>query len=353
MNGRQLKFLAEVADLARLDFEAASITLKRVFDPKLGWRVVSRYRGAYSSGQRWDDLPDVPDLDIAVSAMQFKSLVSLFGDEEEIKLIPSAGSLLLKSSDKEINLNTRGDTEDLEPLELEGVEYVEAPVVSILREVECASEFSARSMAKPVLTGLRIAGGNGKLGVQSSDGVSTLFETTINVEGNAQLDMIAPGYDLVLGLRLLDTGMAKLARTQQPNHVILYGEKAMFRSSILQGTWPDFSRVRAPQHRQSAEIPSSLIRSLVQSVRILGSSNDLRLRGDGENLYLETMEAEAGHFEAKMPAKIEGSYTFDVGSFLLAQAIGAQLVIQLPNEGGVPTLVESGERRFWIASRLG
>lgn len=351
MKGSQLQFLAEVADLARLDFEAASITL--ITYEK---RLVSRYQGAYSSGQRWLELKDIenppPKLATTVSAMQFKSLVGLFSDEEEVDVSVRGTKIHLQSQIKGIDMSIRGEPEGVEPFEPPSDEWVEAPVSVVLREIECASEFSARSMAKPILTGLRIVGQNGRLGIQSSDGVSTLFETRIAVNGGQQMDMITPGYDLVLGLKLLGTGNVKLLRMPNVQRVGLYGDSAVFQSSLLAGTWPDFSKVRQPHHRQSVKINSSLVRSLVQSVRILGASNDLRLRSDGENLHLETVEAEAGSFDAKIASNVQGTYTFDVGSFLLAQSLGPELVVQLPNEGRVPTLIEAGQRRFWIAAKL-
>jgi hypothetical protein len=344
MKGSQLKFLAGVADLARLDFEAASVTLC-----KQGNLLISRYQGAYSSGQRWLDLPDAPEVLRTASAMQFKSLAGLFEDDEELDIIVQERSIRLQSEVKKIDLTTRGEPLGLTPFE-PTQPYLEGTVAVILSEVACASEFSARSMAKPVLTGLRIAGAKGQLGVQASDGVSVLFETKIEVKGDDKIDMIAPGYDLVLGLRLLDSGVVKVVQTN--NRIQLYGENGTFDSSLLTGNWPDFTAVRAPQRRQTVILPTALIKSLVQSVRILGSSNDLRLRGDGEYLHLETVEAEAGHFDARVPSQVSGTYTFDVGSFLLAQGLGSELTIQLPNEGGVPTLIESGPRRLWLAAKL-
>lgn len=348
MLGSQLKFLAEVADLARLDFEAAAITLVNHEG-----RLVSRYQGAYSSGQRWLDIPDAPMISLAVSAMQFKSLASLFDPDEEVIVTEISKGLNLKSNRFKIDLNAHGQPEGIEPYEPIEQNYVIAPVPTLLRELECASEFSARSMARPVLTGLRISGQDGKLDVQSSDGISSLFETVIDVEGDSSIDMVVPAYDLVLGLRLLDSGMAKLMKTTTPaNRVALYGQSAIFQSSILTGTWPEFAKIRQERKRQEVKISTAFIRSLVQSVRILGTSNDLRLRGDGEFLYLETIEGESGRFEAKIESDVQGTYTFDVGSFLLAQGLGSELQFKLPNEGGVPTLVESGTRKYWIAAKL-
>lgn len=347
MLGHELQFLAEVADLARLDFDAAAVTLQ-----KLDGRLVSRYRGAYSSGQRWLDLEDAPDIHVAVSAMQFKSLVALFTDEEEVEVTLREKVLRLRSAVKTVDLNTRPDLEAVEAYDPEpGMEYIEAPLAVLLNEVECATEFSARSMAKPILTGLKISSITGKMGIQSSDGISALFQTVIDVSSTAKMDMVAPGYDLVLGLKLLSSGMVKVVRTQEPNNIILYGDQAIFRSAILAGEWPDFAKVRADREGQRVTLDTSLIRSLVQSVRILGTSNDLRLRGDGEYVYLETMEGEVGAFQAKVPSEVKGSYLFDVNSFLLAMNLGSKLDFKLPLEANAPTLVTSGERKFWMTGR--
>lgn len=347
MKGRQLHYLAEVADLARLDFEAASITLVNHEG-----RMVSRYKGAYSSGQRWFDgataIPD--DLCVAVSAMRFKSLAGLFTDEEDIRIIHEGSKIRLQSTVKGIDLNLMGEPDGLEPYAPIDTDYIEAPVNDVLREIETSAEFSARSMARPVLTGIKIEGREGVLKIESSDGVSTLFESEVPVQGETDLDMVVPGYDFVLGLRLISEGSVKIFRSG--TRVTLYGDNATFTSVLLNGVWPDFSKVRQEQERQPVTLESHLVRACVQSVRILGTSNDLRLRGDGENLFLETVEGEAGHFEAKIPSTINGTYTYDVGAFLLAQELGSELIVQLPEQPKIPTLVESGKRRFWIASKV-
>lgn len=357
MKGSQLKFLADIADLARLDFEAAAVTIV-----KDGDRVVSRYKGAYSSGQRWLEMPEAPNLNIAVSAMQFKSIVGLFSDEEEVEVTIHNRSVNLRSVMKEVDLNTRVDMEDLEPFEPEeGTPYLEGMVQDVLREVEVATEFSARSMAKPVLTGLRVTGSNGALDIESSDGTSSLFVTKVTVEGQHNWEMIVPGYDLVLGLKLLGNTPVKLITTQKEigdpiGQLILYGTNGMFKCSLINGKWPDFTKVKADYPRQKVRIPTSLIRDLVASVRILSSSNDLRLRGDGTHLFLETFEGEYGSFQAKVVGAVNGTFTYDVSSFLLAQNLGSELEVQLPDPsyeaGPVPTYIEAGGRKFWLASKV-
>lgn len=348
LTGKELKYLADIADLARLDFEAASITLA-----KKDGNLISRYRGAYSSGQRWMENSDPSDLGITVSAMQFKSMVSLFEDGDEVQLTVKDNVLYLDSR-VHVKLNTKGDPEeDLDPFEPEVPSTFEVLVPTLLNEVQCASEFSARSMAKPVLTGIRLINKGNRLALQSSDGVSILFQTELAVENGQEekTETICPGYDLVLGLRLLEEGPVRFIRTN--SNIILYGNHAMFRSSLLSGSWPDFTNIQKPRVRQAVTIKSNLVRSLVQSVRILGTSNDLRLRGDGESLWLETLEAEAGGFQAPIASTIKGTFVFDVGSFLLAQELGSELTVELPTEEGkVPTFIQSGPRKLWIASKL-
>jgi hypothetical protein len=356
MLGRHLKFLAEVADLARLDFEAAGITLLTKND-----KLYARYRGAYSTGQRWLTSADIggeelPELNLAVSAVQFKSLVGLLNEELPVKLTPRNNTLRMESGGSRIDLAVRSDMEDLENEEkVPGDEIINSTVDLLQREFEVASEFSARSMSKPVLTGLRVSSdGSGTVSCEACDGYC-LYLSEFMVDKTEPFEVILPAYDIVLGLKLLKSGSLKAFSSSQGGHLYLLGDRAMFRSHNLRGEWPATERIRAEVERQEpVAIPTSLIRALVQSVRILGSSNDLVLKGDGENLFLQTTASEYGAFQAAIPATLDGTYIYDVSYYLLALNLGSQLMLSVPVDpaGKYATYIEADHRRFWIGQRM-
>lgn len=354
MLGKHMKFLAEVADLARLDFEAASITLKTKGD-----KLYSRYRGAYSSGQRWLTAEDIgeelPQLDLAVSAVQFKSLVGLFNEELPLSVIIRGNAVRMEGSGSRIDLATRSEIEDLEDEEkVAGNLIIDSRIDLLQKEFEVASEFAARSMASPILTGLRVSSeGGGLLSCEASDGYC-LYVSEFAVADTGKFDAVLQAYDTVLGLKLLHEGTVKAYLTENGNLTLL-GERSMFRSGIVRGNWPATERIRADFDRQDPIIiPSSIIRSLVQSVRILGTSNDLVLKGDGETLFLQTTASESGAFQASIPAKIEGQFIYDVSYYLLALNLGAQLTISIPTPDSTrsSTYLECDHRHFWMGQRI-
>lgn len=357
MLGRHLRFLAEVADLARLDFEAASISLITQGDS-----LYSRYKGSYSGGQRWltqEEVGEVPlpDLNVAVSALQFKSLVGLMDDESEVEVIVRDNGIRLISGERNIDLALRaGGVDDLEPHDVEGDLIAMTTVQVFQREAETASEFAARSMARPVLTGLRVIGSaDGRLAIEASDGISALYLAKFAIDQSQQFELIVPAFDTVLGLKLIREGPVAVLRSPRGNQLILVGQRAIFRSSVVMGEWPNSSRIRQEVIRQEPiQIPAGILRALVSGVRILGTSNDLILKGDGTMLRLETSSSEMGAFRDAVPSAVQGTFIYDVGNFLLALNLGGAVLLHLPKEGavGVPTLLESGHRQYWIGQRM-
>lgn len=348
MKASDLKFLAEVADLARLDFEAASVSIN-----KHGSRLVATYNGAYSTGQRWREVPDAPEISLMVLGKQFKDLMSLFGDDEDVLLAMAGGVLQVRSKDKKIDLRPRGPGEGIEPYSpTDSTPLAEIDTDGFLKEVQCASEFSARSMAKAVLTGVRIMARGTTLGLQASDGQAVLFETTHKLaKAVKEFALVAPAYDLALGLRLIKSGRVRVAQTANKNNLLLYGDDALFRCSLIAGEWPDFAKIRQPQSRTHVKLPGALVKSVIQSIKILGTTNDLIMRGDGETLHIESVLSEAGQFNAQVLSSVVGTFTFDSNIFELVIHMGDTLDVGLP-VGQVPTLVESGARKFWMAPKL-
>jgi hypothetical protein len=238
-------------------------------------------------------------------------------------------------------------------MEVPGQSVVHSTVGILQKEFETASEFAARSMATPVLTGLRVQGSDdGRMAIEASDG-NSLFLSRFSVDGSSRFELILPAYDVVLGLKLLRDGPVEAF--SQENHFILRGAHGMFNTVSVRGNWPNSAPVRAEIERQEpVEIPASIIRSLVQSVRILGTSNDLILKGGDGTLLLQTTASESGAFQATLPApKIIGDFIFDVSNFLLALNLGSALSVHLPMGGNTAkTLIKSGNRDYWIAQRI-
>ena len=102
--GSEIKYLAGVCDLAKLDIEAAAVTLTS--EPN--GRLSALYAGMYARGSRIA-AGDGADFSISINANQFKTLALMFSDEDNVKLERSKLGLRIRSRGSDALLREWGE----------------------------------------------------------------------------------------------------------------------------------------------------------------------------------------------------------------------------------------------------
>jgi hypothetical protein len=259
---RDLKKLTAVADLLRSDLNAAPLVLSAQNDS-----LLAQYRGAYLAGSRRIPLDGVTPKEfvVALNAIQFRDLVGVLDDDTSIQIQQRAGTVRLLSDGlgHGIMLQAQhGDDVWEEDRKAEAEFAIFGDVSTLISELTVASEFSSRSMANPILNGIRISASKDKVALFASDGVGEVFASTFpfGVEGSGAV--VVAALDLLLGLKLSSERTARIAKVG--NRLVLMSEGTYFYTTTYDGAWPDYSVLAKPVERTTITIPSTPISSCRQ-----------------------------------------------------------------------------------------
>lgn len=356
MKGSDWKALAAVNELARSDFHEAALTL--IGTPET---LTARYRGTYSGGERTITHDDrvLASLMMQVSGSRLKLFADLFDDDDEVAVEIDTSTLTLSAGMSTISLVTIVGFDDrpIEAVMPPPQAFIEA--TSVADEVDLATYFTARTMVKPLLTGLHLELANGRIGIEVSNGFSTLLRSSVSCETTEEVrtTTTVQAYDFLLGLLMMGTGKVGIYMNSERNRLILSSPNAMFSCSGLVGTWPDFSAIeKEPEGGRSVlTVSADQVKALVSGAKSLDASNTIEVIGDASGTVLQTGRSETGMFKLRVDDHLRGSYHFDVEDMIRAARLGSQLSLEIDETGASPTLIRSlsqSDRRYWISSRV-
>lgn len=358
MLASQLQHLATVSNLARLDFGTAPLMLEAA-PPYLR----AGYRGAYCAGTVREDDYNGPVFTCELNGAQFAAIVGLYDDSKPIALRPGAGTLTLATADQQAQLRiTRGDDPWSYTPKGETICMVQIERDDLLHEVESASLFSAKSMASPVLTGIRLAVQGTRLVLTASDGVSSIYAATLEgIEPSAPGTIVIQPLDFILGLKLMPeqcylTIVGERLLLQSDPTDAPEESSAFFYTAALSGSWPDFGAVLGKYPSDTATkltLPSATVRTVVTAAGALQAGNDIMLQGTDAGLVVRTLASDAGQYVLQT----EGDPTidkhiYDGGLLALIAKLGDTLTLTIPENEHAPTQVQVGHRRCWIVPKM-
>lgn len=346
MNGRDLKRLSDVADVAKLDLSPGAITLAPTDDGVLAW-----YSGSYAAGGVRATVSHTLDRAVSIAPDEFRQLATLFDDDAELRLSAEASALAIIAGKRRVTfryLNTP-DIETYAPLQ-EAPELLRCSRSDFSREINFASDVSSVALTVPILTGLHLIMSSKLLGVQAANGSSLVFETAIAAQGPAErIDLVTPSSDMLIALRVLGDA-SEVAIGVLGKSIVLRTDGAIAKLATLGGTWPKMEQLRTLKFDEETVIPPALIRSLTLAARAYKASNDAIIRNAGSGqIVLETVAAETGQFQETLAGSVSRTYTFDVADLDIAAKLGTKDVdLRLS-----PTmaLVRSGLRKLYINVR--
>lgn len=344
MNGATLRFLSGVADIARLDLEAAAVTLR-----SQGGELQAIYAGAYARGVRYAQA-DVPDFSISVNAGRFKVLASMFLEEDTVAVRHLGTRLGLSSKTSQASLQQWGEESDPPAFDRDNVEFVaRLKAATFIGEIEAAQEFTAESVLRPALTGIRLDFQD-KLRVTAFDGFGALYESEVSAKIRGEGAMIVPTADFVLGARLIADGDIIVVKPKGQQAAILYNSKALFRSSLIALPWPETSSIQRFDQQTQFKVEAFQIRNLVAGAKALESGPDIEVKAQKGHV-LFSAESEAGAFTTAVKGALNAPLRFDAATLAKVTRLGPVLDFFVPDSPNLATRVESEHRKAWIMTR--
>lgn len=359
MLARELKYLAGVSDLARLDFEAAALTIRA----EAGY-VSALYRGDYSGGYRQARMVDekVQDFEVSLSATRFRQLANLFPDEVDVTIVLQKDELVLRSREANVRMQRWGDVTPETDVVPEDISKVKAelrariPLAALLTEMDIASTYVADSSLRPALTGIKLdfAKGN-RLYVTAFDGFGLLFKSeleALRVQGVGSV--IVPGLDFPLGLRLIQSdGDAVILKLADSDKVIIYtpAVSAYFNCALINSAWPDLHEVEEMQPvGTNITLTGDQIRALAASGRAFETKEVSLSANNGRSAF--SLESEAGGYSSRVKGNVAATMQYDLESLAKVAKLGDRIDLTVPPTSAAPTIAVAGTRRCWVVARI-
>src|SRR5581483_8950331 len=227
------------------------------------------------------------------------SEVSLEHREEENVLHVRCGAA-------EYRLNTFGaeDFPRLPDPELAQTSTVDADV--LLETLASVGRAVSRDEARPVLTGILVRFGDGKLVMAATDSYRLAYRETA-VEGPVpDLEAIVPARALE-ELRRLATGGGSLELGVQENQVVFGVDGTWLTTRRIEGQFPKFDELRPKEFKHEVTLPREELLDVVRRTAVMAHRNSpLRLRFAEGEVTVWTQTQDVGEARESLPLRFEG-----------------------------------------------
>lgn len=364
MLGRELRYLAGVADLATLDFEAASLTINSG-----GESVAAIYVGTYTGGYRIVEDTEAPVHTVAVKTKQFKDMSTLFGDDIKVSMTPGMGQgdtggvrfrSKLSSMGMAMMMGQERTLGDVTPPEQSEVKWsVTLPGNKLIEEMDIAASFASTQPNSPVLTGVRIAVTKRLMRLDAFDGYELVYRATIKTKPKGdEGEVVVPHKDFLLGLKLCASGSNMVTVAMRSDgHVYITNpdSTAMFKCGFIHGNWPRMDAYTDIPVGTDLILSPDLLRYVSQAGRALAALDVSLTPHDNSNrTVFKVQEDEGGYgsFTTRIRGRIDTPITYSLRAMASLARLGQEVILTVPPTSTVPTLAEAGHRQCWIAARL-
>ncbi len=177
---------------------------------------------------------------------------------------------------------------------------------TLLETLASVGRAVSRDEARPVLTGILVKFGDGKLVMAATDSYRLSYKET-PLEGPApDLEAIVPARALEELRRLVGAG-GTLELGVQENQVIFGADGTWLTTRRIEGQFPKFDELRPKEFTHEVSLPREELLDVVRRTSVMAHRNSpLRLRfADGE-LTVWTQTQDVGEARETLPARFEG-----------------------------------------------
>lgn len=340
MNGADFKYLAAVSNLANLDFDIATMSLLGT-----GKTLTATYQGNFSAGYR--SMPDDTVLSSVLLAKQIKTVAGLLNDDAVTTLTATERATTIKSRGSQYRLIHMQEP-PAEILEF-GKSSMTAKISreALRDEILVAQDFAATSLLRPELTGLHVSLREGTVVLQTTDG-TVAFTTSIPAKVSKRGDIIAPIRDFLLGLELMPSGPILIGKSSNQGKVMMHGPQAGFAGSLINGTWPDFSRAITRPEDVGAylTLTSDQFRAFRAMGAMYGASHVTFTPASGKTIAV--IQGESGRYRTALRGDVLSPATFNIEYLSKFSKLGDTVTLGLSKTPGKAAWGSSGDRHAWL-----
>lgn len=330
MKASQLKKLASAAEASTLDLAPGPITLS----PSEDGGIVAWYQGTYAACGIRVDVPDILPRPVSVAAREFQSLAGIFDDDAEVGILPEPSVLKIATRQRRLTLRYIGRPNLHGYSQLSGTETeISAKMEDFVREVRIGAESVAKNMSNPILTGIRLLGATGTVGIQTANASSLVFQSRVpgKVDVDGKFEVIAPWEDILRAFKMISGDVIRIGRSGRT--LVLHGDSSVVKIPLLSGAWPNLAGpLKALQFRETVEIPTETVKSVAAAVRVYKAANEIILSPTEEGeIVIRTAEGELGRYEETIEGTLTTDYVFAVSDLETACKIvdGDSLTLSL------------------------
>jgi DNA polymerase-3 subunit beta len=222
---------------------------------------------------------------------------------------------------------------------------------TVLETLGSVSRAASRDEARPVLTGILVRFGDGKLVMAATDSYRLSYRET-PVEGPVpELEAIVPARALE-ELRRLVTGGGTLELGVQENQVVFGADGTWLTTRRIEGQFPKFDELRPKEFTYEVFLPREELLDVVRRTSVMAHRNSpLRLRFAEGEVTVWTQTQDVGEARETLPARFEGE-PLEIGfnaEFLrdgIESATGDELRLRLIDPLR-PGLIQGPGDDFW------
>jgi DNA polymerase III subunit beta len=259
--------------------------------------------------------------------------------------------LIVRCGPAEYRLNTFGaeDFPRLPVTETAQTSSVDAGVV--LETLASVGRAVSRDEARPVLTGILIRFGEGKLVMAATDSYRLAYRETAVKDPVPDLEAIVPARALE-ELRRLVTAEGTVALGVQENQVVFGVDGTWLTTRRIEGQFPKFDELRPKEFKHEVTLPREELLEVVRRTSVMAHRNSpLRLRFAEGELTVWTQTQDVGEARETLPVRFEGE-PLEIGfnaEFLrdgIESATGDELRVRLIDPLR-PGLIQGPTDEFW------
>ncbi|MBA3718094.1 MAG: DNA polymerase III subunit beta [Actinobacteria bacterium] len=227
-------------------------------------------------------------------------------DEVEIAHSPEEGRVSVVSGSASYSLHTHS-AEDFPRLpEVDAAQTFGVPREALLETITRVGRSASRDESRPVLTGVLVRFGEGKLVMAATDSYRLAVKETA-IEGQVpELEAIVPARAL--------TELARIAGAQgtidlgvHENHVVFRAGDVLLTTRRIDGQFPDYRQLIPEQFEHQVKLARGELLDVVRRIAVMAQRNlPLRLRFAEGELTVSVQAQDLGEARETMPAPFAG-----------------------------------------------
>jgi DNA polymerase-3 subunit beta len=222
---------------------------------------------------------------------------------------------------------------------------------SFLATVASVGRAVSRDEARPVLTGILMKFGDGKLVMAATDSYRLSYKETPMAEAVPELEAIVPARALEEVKRLVSSG-GTLELGVQENQVLFGVDDTWLTTRRIEGQFPKFDELRPREFTHDVVLPREELLEVVRRTSVMAHRNSpLRLRFSEGEVTVWTQTQDVGEARESLPVRFDGE-PLEIGfnaDFLrdgIESAAGDEMRLRLIDPLR-PGLIQGPGEEFW------